>query len=218
MRPCNVWSRCDRGAAGLASQVVSTFSRFREGGLRRPHAARRVRVALPLHESYRQGDRELVKTYDAIALTRPPGRPYAGGDVFVQYNSPGNWYEVTLGAPAANGTYPISTVTLKKTIGGGPEGVIYGSSSNPQFANDSVLVSEYSLGDIASYEIDGNGDPDTATRRVFMTGLTGAEGAVIDPLTGDFLFSTFGGGNRVIVVKGFVPPPSTTIRRSRAYA
>lgn len=41
----------------------------------------------------------------------------------------------------------------------------------------------------------------------FITGLTGAEGAAVDPLTGDFLFSTFGGGNQVVVVKGFVPPP-----------
>lgn len=39
-----------------------------------------------------------------------------------------------------------------------------------------------------------------------MTGLSGAEGAAIDPLTGDFLFSTFGGGDRVIVVRGFAAP------------
>ena len=40
----------------------------------------------------------------------------------------------------------------------------------------------------------------------FMTGLTGAEGGVIDPLTGDFIFSTFGGGNRIVVVSGFTAP------------
>ena len=43
-----------------------------------------------------------------------------------------------------------------------------------------------------------------------MSGLEGAEGAVIDPITGDFLFSTFGGGDRVVVVSGFakpLPPP-----------
>ena len=40
--------------------------------------------------------------------------------------------------------------------------------------------------------------------------MGGADGAFIDPLTGDFLFSTFGGGDRVIVVRGFartLPPP-----------
>jgi hypothetical protein len=41
-----------------------------------------------------------------------------------------------------------------------------------------------------------------------MSDLQGAEGATIDPLTGDFLFSTFGGENTVVVVKGFLPPPA----------
>ena len=40
-----------------------------------------------------------------------------------------------------------------------------------------------------------------------ITGLDGAEGAFIDPVTGDYLFSTFGSTNRVIVVKGFSKPP-----------
>lgn len=57
-----------------------------------------------------------------------------------------------------------------------------------------------------SYEIDSNGDPVLASKRAFLTGLSGAEGAAIDPLTGDFLFSTFGGGNRVLVIRGFVTP------------
>jgi hypothetical protein len=39
-----------------------------------------------------------------------------------------------------------------------------------------------------------------------VTGLTGAEGALIDPVTGDFLFSTFGGGNKIIRISGFVVP------------
>ena len=44
-----------------------------------------------------------------------------------------------------------------------------------------------------------------ASRSDFITGLSGAEGAAIDPVTGDFLFSTYGGGNRVIAVRGFRP-------------
>ena len=47
-----------------------------------------------------------------------------------------------------------------------------------------------------------------------MDGLTGAEGSLIDPVTGDFLFSTFGGGDRLIVVQGFqavLPEPSTLL-------
>ena len=72
-------------------------------------------------------------------------------------------------------------------------------------------MSEYSAGTVGVYDIDGSGDPILGTRRDFLTGLTGAEGAVIDPITGDFLFSTFGGGNRIVVVTGFqvVPEPTT---------
>jgi len=40
-------------------------------------------------------------------------------------------------------------------------------------------------------------------------------GAIVDPLTGDFLFSTFGGGDHVIAVQGFtviaIPEPSAGI-------
>ncbi len=70
-----------------------------------------------------------------------------------------------------------------------------------------MLISAYSANSIHAYEIDRNGDPILPTRRVFITGLTGAEGAAIDPLTGDFLFSTFGLHNQLIAVGGFVVPP-----------
>jgi hypothetical protein len=46
-----------------------------------------------------------------------------------------------------------------------------------------------------------------STRRVIVTGLSGAEGALVDPVTGDFIFSTFGGEGRIIVVRGFRAPP-----------
>ena len=36
-----------------------------------------------------------------------------------------------------------------------------------------------------------------------MTGLSNALGAAIDPVSNDFLFSTFGGGDRVVAVSGF---------------
>lgn len=138
----------------------------------------------------------------------PPGFPGAGRMKLVQYNSPGNWYDVTL-TPDGGGTFDVAP-TLVRAIGGGPEGVIYVAAGNPEVGAPSVLVSEYGTGAVSTYEIDANGDPIVATRRLFITGLGGAEGAVIDPETGDFLFSTFGGGNRLIVVRGFLPPPTTT--------
>ena len=46
-----------------------------------------------------------------------------------------------------------------------------------------------------------------------MTGLGGAEGGTRDPVTGDFLFSTFGGGDRVLVVRGFNPDCTANYNR-----
>jgi cysteine-rich repeat protein len=130
----------------------------------------------------------------------PPGFPGAGRFKIVQWDTPGNWYDVTL-APDGSGTFNVTGATLITAIGGGPEGIIYIAAGSTEFAAHSVLVSEFIANRVSAYEIDANGDPLPATRRDFMT-LSGAEGAVLDPLTGDFLFSTFGGGNRVIVVRG----------------
>jgi len=121
----------------------------------------------------------------------------------------GDWYDLVLGADGA-GTYDISASSYVLTLPGGPEGFVFiDDAGNPGFSVDSLLIAEYSAGNIAAYDLDANGDPIFATRRDFITGLDGAEGAAIDPLTGDFLFSTFGGGDRIVRVEGFVPPPPT---------
>ena len=125
--------------------------------------------------------------------------------------SGGEFYDGTL-SPDGFGTYDLVGLTQVATIGGGPEGFAYVPLGSPLFANPSMIVSEYSAGNVATYETDALGNPLVGTRRDFMTGLTGAEGAFIDPLTGDFLFSTFGGGNEVVVVTGFaVPEPGTML-------
>ena len=135
----------------------------------------------------------------------PSGFPGAGQMKLVSWSG-GQWYTADF-SPDGSGTYNIDLVTYETTISGGPEGFIYVPPGSPLFLDyNSMLVSEYSAGEVAIYELDANGDPDTSSRTSFVTGLTGAEGATIDPLTGDFLFSTFGGGDRVIVVKGFALP------------
>ena len=73
-----------------------------------------------------------------------------------------------------------------------------------------MIVSEYANDVVSTYQFDANGNPTPASRALFINGLTGAEGAVIDPVTGDFLFSTFGSTNHVIVVRGFAIPPTPT--------
>jgi len=135
----------------------------------------------------------------------PPGFPGAGSLKIVSYNT-GDWYDCGV-SPDGAGTYDITNVTLTAPgLYGGPEGVVYIRAGNPGFPNDSVLISEWSAGSVGAYEIDADGDPIAATRRDFLSSLSGAEGAVIDPITGDFVFSTFGGGDRVLVVHGFTAP------------
>ena len=134
----------------------------------------------------------------------PAGFAGAGSFKILSFNTD-QWYQADLVADS-NGTFDVANAQLKTTLVGGLEGVVYVHGGNPGFANDSVLVCEYSSGNVGTYEIDANGDPVLASRQDFITGLSGAEGALIDPVTGDFLFSTFGSGDHVIVVRGFSLP------------
>lgn len=147
----------------------------------------------------------------------PTGFGGAGLVKLVSYGG-GQWYSGSL-APDGSGTFDLvglAQVDLNlgaagiQNLPGGPEGFVYITGANAGFGANSMLVSEYQAGTVAAYEVDANGDPLVASRRTFLSGLTGAEGAVIDPLTGDFLFSTFGGSNRVVVVSGFIAPSPPT--------
>ena len=126
----------------------------------------------------------------------PPG--FAGeGQLKMVSWSGGQWYSVELAADG-NGTFDVVSATYETTIHGGPEGFVHIAADNPGFVVDGLLVSEWSAGNLVAYDADDNGDPIVASRRPFVTGLTGAEGAFLDPYSGDFLFTTFGGGNRLI--------------------
>lgn len=134
----------------------------------------------------------------------PAGFPGAGQLKIVSFNTD-QWYTAAF-APDGSGTYNISSATLNTTIQGGPEGFIYVPPGSPVFPANSMLVSEYSSNVVSVYQFDASANPNPASRALFINGLTGAEGAVIDPVSGDFLFSTFGAANHVIVVRGFAIP------------
>ena len=144
----------------------------------------------------------------------PTGFGGAGQMKLVSYGG-GQFYTATY-APDGLGTYNITSIvqvdvdpsTLAiDNLPGGPEGFVYITAGNAGFATNGLLVSDYASGRVSAYNADANGNPLLATRRDFLTGLSGAEGAVVDPVTGDFLFSTFGGSNQVVVVQGFLAPP-----------
>jgi hypothetical protein len=153
------------------------------------------------------------------ALNFVPAGFGGAGQVKLVSWSGGQWYTATL-APDGLGTFNLVGLTQVdldpitagiQNVPGGPEGFVYIVAGNPEFALNSMLISEFSAGQVGAYELDADGNPIIGSRRLFLSGLSGAEGAAIDPLTGDFLFSTFGGGDQVFIVQGFLPPPPSDV-------
>lgn len=132
----------------------------------------------------------------------PAGYPAAGRFKLASYGG-SSWYDATL-VPDGNGTFDVGPLSAPIYIGGGPEGILFPPAGSPGLIDfGQVLINEYSGGEVSVWNIDGNGDPILGTRQVFMSGLSGVEGATLDPLTNDFLFSTYGSGSRIIQVRGF---------------
>lgn len=156
------------------------------------------------------------------AISFVPSGFSGAGQMKIATWASGQWWTLTL-SPDGLGTYNVVLATREdldsvaagtQDVPGGPEGFVYIPGANAGFGLDSLLIAEWSAGKIGAYQIDSNGNPLVSTRRDFITGLSGAEGAAIDPLTNDFLFSTFGGGNRLVRVSGFIappPPPTNTV-------
>jgi hypothetical protein len=161
-------------------------------------------------------------TYISISLTEfgvtssvgalsfvPAGYPGAGGLVFSSYNA-GIMYNVPY-TRDVSGQYFFSTKVAEVSVlpeASGPEGIAYIPAGSAAFPNLSMVISSYGNGTVVVYEVGEYGLPVPSTVRQMVIGLTGAEGALIDPVTGDFLFSTFGGGNKVIRISGFEKPSS----------
>jgi hypothetical protein len=134
----------------------------------------------------------------------PPGFAGAGALKLVSWSG-GQWYTLAV-RPGPQDTLDVTAARQELTLTGGPEGFVYVAAGSPLFDVPSLLVSEWSANQIATYQIDDAGNPRLGTRRPFISGLQGAEGAYRDPATGDFFFSTWGQSlDRVIVVRGFAP-------------
>ncbi|WP_415643451.1 PEPxxWA-CTERM sorting domain-containing protein [Sphingomonas antarctica] len=135
----------------------------------------------------------------------PTGFGGAGSFKITSYSA-GGFYDVGLIADGSTGLFNLGPATLTAQVGRGPEGIAYVGGNNAGFGVNSLLLSEYSTNSIGSYTVDASGNPLVSSRVDFLTGLGGAEGAIIDPVTGDFLFSTYGGGNQIVVISGFDAP------------
>ncbi len=148
----------------------------------------------------------------------PDGFPYAGELKLVAYQT-GDWYAAEL-SPEADGTYSIATITKKAKISNYNEAFTYVPTSSPQFPDYSaMLVAEYYNGVISAYTLDSESNPVPNSRSTFLSGIFYIKGSVIDPLTGDLIFTTRGA--RVTAVRGFgtqpwVPTPTPTVTTSPA--
>ncbi|MCC6213291.1 MAG: hypothetical protein IT376_00340 [Polyangiaceae bacterium] len=141
----------------------------------------------------------------------PPGLPREGALKLVSWGG-GQWYDADVVAgPAGQPALANLSPRPASTLPGGPEGMAWVPAGSPEFAKPSLVVSEWTAGTVGAFEMDGAADPIVSTRRAFLFGLTGAEGAYFDPPTGDYLFTTwqFEGTERVVLVQGFAPidPP-----------
>lgn len=136
----------------------------------------------------------------------PPGFGDPGQLKFASWAT-GEWWSLTL-VPDGTGTYGVAGAAKGPTLAGGPEGLAYVLPASPGFPNPSIVVCEWTDGKVSAYEIDAAGDPVVATRREMITGIAGAEGATTDPLTGDFLITTYQG--KAFVVRNAAVPATTT--------
>ena len=141
----------------------------------------------------------------------PAGYNGAGEFKVVSHDTDG-FYTIPL-TPDGSGGYDLGNATLVTTLNTcsgtcGAEGFVYVPLGSPLFSAQSMLVTEYYSGTVGSYLIDADGNPVPSSRRNFINGFAGAQAAVIDPLTGDIIFATFGNGNKVILVRGFGPGAS----------
>src|SRR6476620_2999008 len=137
----------------------------------------------------------------------PPGFPGAGSMKLVSWGGSG-WYHCEF-APDGNGTFNITSASLRATISSGPEGIAFVPPDSPVFPPNSVLIVEYGYSRVVTAPLDTNGDPIMAPSQDFIRNLPQAFGACIDPVTGDFLFDTWGGANEVMRVSGFATPTPT---------
>lgn len=122
----------------------------------------------------------------------------------------GRWYHVTT-APDGN-LLNVSAIAEAATLSNQPGGFAYVPAGSPGFTTQSLIVAEWrsdSTQDrVAVYDVDANGDPLPATRREFFAKFPRPWGAYFEPVTGDYMFLSWGSGDdHLYIVQGFVPPP-----------
>jgi hypothetical protein len=140
----------------------------------------------------------------------PPGLAGAGGLRLVTWPR-GRWFHVDVSPDG--GLLAIDGISTPVTVPNEPGGFAYVPAGSPGFTQQAVIVAEWRIGDpsldrVVVYDVDAQGDPVVASRREFFSSFPRPWGAYFEPVTGDYLFLSWGTGqDHVYVVQGFVPPP-----------
>jgi hypothetical protein len=143
----------------------------------------------------------------------PPSLPAAGQLRAVGWPE-GLWYHIDY--RAEGDLFSIASLTSTIELTGGPGGFAYVPAGSPLFPKQSVIEAEWSVDKVSTYEVDGQGDPILTTRKEFFTQFPKPWGAYFEPVTGDYMFLTWGWPppDRVFIVQGFEkPPPPSAIPR-----
>jgi hypothetical protein len=158
-------------------------------------------------------------TYDIALSTVGVGGGGPGGIGFVppSLGDPGGLRAVTwpdgfwyhLKYESSGDTFAITESTQTAMLPNGPGGFAYVPEGSPGFAKQSIIACEWGANDkVVVYEVDDQGDPVVATRTEFFTKFPRPWGAYFEPMTGDFIFLTWGSGSdQLYIVQGFNRPP-----------
>jgi hypothetical protein len=165
----------------------------------------------------------------ALSLTALGVAPSPGGMAFVPENFPhpgelrvmsydtGNFYRIVFGSDAGvldggglDSGIPGAGAILWGTLPllNGQGGMAFVAPGSPLITNPSLIVAQYDSSEIALYELDSEGKPQSASRRV-MANTEFPWGVCVDSVSGDFLFiSWLDPPNHMWSIQGFKNAPT----------
>ena len=112
---------------------------------------------------------------------------------------------------AGDGSYTFGTCGNTVNLGYTPEGLLYVPAGTPGFNANSILIDDFSnsdsAGQVVAYQTDANGMPILATGSTLVSGIAGAEGIAIDPVTGEILVSTYNSNTWDVLTPSGAPEP-----------
>lgn len=137
----------------------------------------------------------------------PPGLA-AAGELRVLSWDTGDWYHLV--RESKDASFELSAPTYILSLPNRSGGVAYVPAGSPGFSEPHVVITRPEQPDehVVVYEVDAQGDPLVATRKVLLGDLAQASNVYFDRVTGDLLLSTIETEkDRIYIIQGFAEPP-----------